>query len=55
MAERISRILADPDQAKTMGEQGRARARACFSIERYIQEMSALFEEVVSLDPPGSG
>ncbi len=47
MAERIVHVLDDSVKAKRMGDQGYARAHACFSRERYAREMTELFRELV--------
>ena len=48
IAERVCRILEHPGDAQEMGQRGRERARKCFAVERYAQEMAALLEEVAS-------
>ena len=47
MADKINMLLSDRDAARRMGEQGRRRARAHFSLERSVLEMAVLFEEVM--------
>jgi len=46
LAEKIVRVLRDPEQARAMGNQGRRRAFELFSIDRETREMAAIFEEV---------
>jgi glycosyltransferase involved in cell wall biosynthesis len=43
-AERIGRLLADPGLRRTMGEAGRARLAAHFTIERLTDEFLEEYE-----------
>lgn len=47
LADKTSFLLSHPDEARLMGEKGRRRAFALFSLDRVVREMSCLFEEVV--------
>ena len=47
MAERISQVLANPDMGRAMGEAGRKRAQALFSLPRHVDEMATVLEEAV--------
>jgi len=53
LAERVRHVLAHPDEARRMGEAGRRRARECYSLERLVRDMAALFEEVAAGQAPG--
>jgi glycosyltransferase involved in cell wall biosynthesis len=46
LAEKVSFLLAHPEQARTMGLEGRRQAFARFSLVRLVSDMGALFEEV---------
>ena len=47
MAERIINILADGEQARTMGERGKAIVAEKFSSERHLQNTLELYRETV--------
>ncbi|NIA12930.1 MAG: glycosyltransferase [Nitrospiraceae bacterium] len=47
MADRIGRLLDDPQEARAMGQRGRERAQAQFSLTRLVDDMANIFEEVV--------
>lgn len=46
MAEAIREILADPSKAQKMGEAGRERFLAKFTIERTVEEVGAIYAEM---------
>jgi len=46
IAERVCRVLADPDGARAIGERGRERVARLFSLDRVVREMGDLFMEV---------
>jgi hypothetical protein len=47
LAEAIIRLLRRPDEARRMGEQGRARAAANFSLERMVDGTLAVYDAVI--------
>lgn len=47
MAHAINCMLASPDQAIAMGERGRERARAYFSVERMAQEYDQIYNRLL--------
>jgi glycosyltransferase involved in cell wall biosynthesis len=47
LAVALRSVLSSPEQARSLGENGRARARRLFSRERMIGDTSALYDEVV--------
>jgi len=49
LAKKIIDLLENPDRAKKMGEQGRARVKAHFSVERLVNQHIALYQS-----PPGA-
>jgi starch synthase len=53
IAERVNRLLADPDLARRMGQAGRRRAVEQFSWSAVAAETAALYVELVpSTEPP---
>jgi len=46
LAEHLVALLADPEQARALGEAGRRRAEALFDPRQSIERMVALYEEV---------
>ncbi len=46
IAEHVLELLANPDRARQLGDAGRRLVETHFSIERVVQEMMALYEEV---------
>lgn len=48
LAEKIVAVLRDPALAARMGTAGRIRAKTLFSLERHVERMTALFEEVAA-------
>jgi len=55
LAEKACELLGDRAQANAMGERGRRRAHALYSLDRLVGDMAALFEEVARPGAPGSG
>ncbi|HYT26169.1 MAG TPA: glycosyltransferase, partial [Actinomycetota bacterium] len=51
-AERVNRLLADPDQAERFGKAGRRRALDEFSWPAIAGQTARLYEELVSGAPP---
>jgi len=51
LAQAILTLLGDPDRRIRMGQAGAARVRACFSAERMVRELQAVYEGMVG-DPP---
>ncbi len=47
LAEAIEQILATPDLAQRMGEAGRARAMALFTIDKMVLNAEAIYRELV--------
>jgi len=45
LAAKVNELLSDPARARAMGEHGRQRAHALFSLGRLIRDMTAVFEE----------
>jgi starch synthase len=48
IAERVNRLLADPAEARRMGEAGRARAEAEFSWATVAERVRALYEQLLA-------
>lgn len=48
LAEAVTALLDDPAQAAGLGEAGRTRARAEFSVARMAERTAAVYEEVLS-------
>lgn len=48
LAAAIAEALGSPDRARALGEAGRARARAGFSLRRMVGELADLYEEVAA-------
>jgi glycosyltransferase involved in cell wall biosynthesis len=46
LASAISGLLACPSERARMGQAGRARAEACFSLQRQVHAMSTIYREV---------
>ena len=46
LAAKVNELLSDPGRARAMGEHGRQRAHALFSLDRLVRDMTAVFEEV---------
>jgi len=44
-AERVLRLLADPQAARQMGERGRRRLEAKFTLQEMVAKISALYEQ----------
>lgn len=49
LAAAILKILGDPQRAKVMGMNGRARAEAAFSMDRFVAAYESLFREMTAL------
>lgn len=47
LANKILRLLADPDERKAMGARGREKVLASFSIERVTDQIEALYRSVL--------
>jgi len=47
LAQAIIRLLKNPEEAQRFGQAARQRVKEHFSIERMVQEMEALYEELV--------
>jgi starch synthase len=54
IAERVNRLLADPDLARRMGQAGRRRAVEEFSWSTIAAETAALYAELLPAAPEGS-
>jgi glycosyltransferase involved in cell wall biosynthesis len=48
LAGALSDLLADADKRQTMGRAGRERVEVCFSLERQVSEMSAIYAEAAA-------
>ena len=48
LAERLERLLVDPELARTMGAAGRRRAERLFSLETQLDRVEALHRELVT-------
>jgi starch synthase len=60
LAERVLRLVEDPERGREMGEEGRRRALRRFGRERLFRDMVAIYDELlekrgVSSFPPGCG
>jgi hypothetical protein len=55
LVERMRSLLADPMEARRLGANARAVARARFSLERFIRDWNAAFEQAISLAAAGEG
>ena len=51
LAERITALLADPDEAARLGAAGRARAEEHFSAERMASEVASVYESALARHP----
>jgi glycosyltransferase involved in cell wall biosynthesis len=45
--ERLRRVIADRELARSMGEAGRERVRGFFTVEQQARKTEALYERVV--------
>jgi spore coat protein SA len=54
LADKIIRLLGDPDLRKSLGQQGRDWVAADFSWEKIAAELEAFYDEVIS-EPPATG
>jgi glycosyltransferase involved in cell wall biosynthesis len=48
LAHALSDVLADTETRRVMGAAGRQRVQACFSLERQVAEMSAIYLEAAA-------
>ena len=48
LAAAVSELLASPERARGMGAAGRVAARKCFSVERMVEGVAAVYEEVAA-------
>jgi glycosyltransferase involved in cell wall biosynthesis len=56
LAARVGTLLDDPEAARAMGLAGREWVRARFSSERLVDDLTALYSELVArAAPPGAG
>ena len=53
MAAALLQLLEDPKQAQQMGERGRERIAAQFSIERTARGMEAVYDDILQAPPRG--
>jgi hypothetical protein len=49
LVRRMRRLLADPEEARRIGEAGRCTARERFGLERFVADWEAAFEEALKL------
>jgi glycosyltransferase involved in cell wall biosynthesis len=57
MSRRLAELAADPELRRTMGEAGRERVVQRYRVERLIDDIDALYRELLSeagLPPPPS-
>jgi len=54
LAEKLARLLGDPDRARAMGHRARERAFAEFSVDRVAREVTEVLEEAAGRRPPPS-
>jgi len=47
LADRIRVLLLNPDQQRSMGSAGRKRAREAFSVDRMVNEISSIYDELL--------
>jgi glycosyltransferase involved in cell wall biosynthesis len=47
LAQAIADLLDSPEERSRMGRAGRARVEACFTLERQVREMSAIYRQAV--------
>src|SRR5579871_2186053 len=52
MAEAICGLLADPARAQAMGLAARNRALSCFSIDRTVSKVEAIYSELLAKHVP---
>ena len=51
LAEKIQRVLSDPEARRTMGRRGREKVLDSFSIERVTDQIEALYRSVAGRRP----
>jgi glycosyltransferase involved in cell wall biosynthesis len=49
IAAAIAELLRDPERRRAMGEAGRDRVAACFSLDRQVAHMSAIYHQVAAI------
>jgi glycosyltransferase involved in cell wall biosynthesis len=47
MADAIVALLRNPERRKALGQAGRRRAQAVFSLDRMIEQYEALYDEIL--------
>ena len=47
-AERLRRLLSEPELARQLGENGRGRAQALFTAEAMARAFDALYREILA-------
>jgi hypothetical protein len=48
----VIRLLRDPQLARSMGEAGRRRVEAHFTVERFLRAIEALYQDLTMRRPP---
>lgn len=54
MAHRLAELAADPARARAMGEHGVARVRERYAVERLVDDVDALYRELLATRSPTS-
>jgi glycosyltransferase involved in cell wall biosynthesis len=49
LIRRMQELLADPEEARLMGEAGRRKVRERFGLERFVADWDAAFDEALKL------
>jgi glycosyltransferase involved in cell wall biosynthesis len=52
LAKAIVQLLTDPSRSERLGQNGRERARTCFSLERMIESFAAFYRHVLTNKEP---
>ncbi|TLZ44602.1 MAG: glycosyltransferase family 4 protein, partial [Methanobacteriota archaeon] len=52
LADKIRRLLADPERRRAMGQRGREKVLGSFSIERVTDQIEALYRSVLNGSKP---
>jgi glycosyltransferase involved in cell wall biosynthesis len=47
LADALAHLLQSPQERARMGQAGRRRVEACFTLDRQVAEMSAIYREAV--------
>jgi glycosyltransferase involved in cell wall biosynthesis len=55
LAASLVALLDEPERMRRLGAAGQARARACFSLDRLVDEMADLFTDVYTIRCPKAG